>query len=88
MNYLLQSGAGVIAKRWMVIAHDNIKQLNIEADQLAFVHDEVQLECNPAHADNLMFNLELAAVQAGEYYNLRIPIAAEAGKGSTWADTH
>ena len=88
LNYLLQSGAGVIAKRWMVIAHDNIKQLNIEADQLAFVHDEVQLECNPAHADNLMFNLELAAAQAGEYYNLRIPIAAEAGRGQTWAETH
>ena len=88
LNYLLQSGAGVIAKRWMVIAQDNIKQLNIEADQLAFVHDELQYECNPAHADNLMFNLELAAAQAGEYYNLRIPIAAEASTGSTWADTH
>lgn len=88
LNYLLQSGAGVIAKRWMVIAQDNIKQLNIEADQLAFVHDELQYECNPAHADNLMFNLELAAAQSGEYYNLRIPIAAEASTGNSWADTH
>ena len=88
LNYLLQSGAGVIAKRWMVIANDNLKQLNIEADQLAFVHDELQFECIPAHADTLMFNLELAAVQAGEYYKLKIPIAAEAGRGSTWADTH
>lgn len=88
LNYLLQSGAGVIAKRWMVIANENIKQLNIEAHQLAFIHDEIQYECNPAHADNLMFNLELAAAQAGEYYNLRIPIAAEADTGSTWADTH
>jgi DNA polymerase I-like protein with 3'-5' exonuclease and polymerase domains len=88
LNYLLQSGAGVIAKRWMTIANDQIKQLNIDAHQLAFVHDELQFECNPAHADNLMFNLELAAAQAGEYYNLRIPIAAEASTGSTWADTH
>ena len=88
LNYLLQSGAGVIAKRWMVIANENIKQLNIEAHQLGFIHDELQFECNPAHADTLMFNLELAAAQAGEYYNLRIPIAAEASTGSTWADTH
>jgi DNA polymerase I-like protein with 3'-5' exonuclease and polymerase domains len=88
LNYLLQSGAGVIAKRWMVIANDQIKQLNTEAHQLAFVHDELQFECNPAHADTLMFNLELSAAQAGEYYGLRIPIAAEAGTGSTWADTH
>jgi DNA polymerase I-like protein with 3'-5' exonuclease and polymerase domains len=88
LNYLLQSGAGVIAKRWMVIANDQVKQLNIEAHQLAFVHDELQFECNPAHADTLKFNLELAAAQAGEFYNLRIPIAAEAGDGKTWADTH
>lgn len=88
LNYLLQSGAGVIAKRWMLIANNQIQQLNIEAHQLAFVHDELQFECIPAHADTLMFNLELAAAQAGEYYSLRIPIAAEASTGSTWADTH
>ena len=88
LNYLLQSGAGVIAKRWMIIANDQIKQLNIEADQLAFVHDELQFECNPAHADTLMFNLELSAAFAGECYGLRIPIAAEAGRGHSWADTH
>jgi len=88
LNYLLQSSAGCIAKRWLVIANDQIKQLNIEADQLAFVHDELQFECNPAHADTLMFNLELSAALAGEYYGLRIPIAAEAGRGNSWADTH
>lgn len=88
LNYLLQSGAGCIAKRWMVIANENIKQLNIEAHQLGFIHDELQFECNPAHADTLMFNLELAAAQAGEYYNLRIPIAAEASKGESWSQTH
>jgi hypothetical protein len=27
-------------------------------------------------------------VMAGEYYNLRIPIAAEGKIGSTWADVH
>jgi DNA polymerase I-like protein with 3'-5' exonuclease and polymerase domains len=88
LNYLLQSGAGVIAKRWMLIANNQIQQLNIDAHQLAFIHDELQFECIPANADNLMFNLELAAAQAGEYYNLRIPIAAEASRGETWADTH
>ena len=88
LNYLLQSGAGVVAKRWMVIANEQIKQLNIEAHQLAFIHDELQFEVNPAQARDLMFNLELSAAQAGEYNKLRIPIAAEAGRGSTWEDTH
>ena len=88
LNYLLQSGAGVIAKRWMLIAQDQIKQLNIDAHQLAFVHDELQYEVTPAQANDLMFNLEFAAAQAGEFYSLRTPIAAQATTGMSWADTH
>ena len=88
LNYCLQSGAGVIAKRWMVIANDTVKQCNLYADQLAFIHDEIQYECHPDHVDDLKFTLEMSAVAAGEYYNLRIPIAAEAGSGPTWNETH
>lgn len=82
LNYLLQSSAGVIAKRWMKIAADG------PGHQLAFIHDELQWECLPEQADDLKFKLELSAVMAGEYYNLRIPIAAEGKIGSTWADVH
>ena len=86
LNYLLQSGAGVIAKRWLVIANEMVQPFG--AHQLAFVHDELQYECNPDVATDTKFALELAAVQAGEYYNLRIPIAAEGKIGNTWADVH
>ena len=41
LNYLLQSGAAVIAKRWMVLAHENLPK---SARQLAFIHDELQFE--------------------------------------------
>jgi DNA polymerase I-like protein with 3'-5' exonuclease and polymerase domains len=86
LNYLLQSGAGVVAKRWMVIAdRENIFS---HTHQLAFVHDELQYETVPDNANDLKFLLELAAVEAGEYYNLRIPIAAEGKIGNTWADVH
>jgi len=84
LNYLLQGSAGVIAKRWMVIANDN----PFCCSQLAFIHDELQYECHPEHADDLKLRLELAAVEAGEYYNLRIPLAAEGKIGNTWADVH
>jgi DNA polymerase I-like protein with 3'-5' exonuclease and polymerase domains len=86
LNYLLQSGAGVVAKRWMFIAdRENIFS---HTHQLAFVHDELQYETVPDHANDLKFLLELSAAEAGEYYNLRIPIAAEGKIGSTWADVH
>jgi DNA polymerase I-like protein with 3'-5' exonuclease and polymerase domains len=84
LNYLLQCSAGIVAKRWMVIAND----FNFHANQLAFVHDELQYECEPQDAEKLMQLLEQSAVLAGEYYNLRCPIAAEAKQGKTWADVH
>ena len=84
LNYLLQSGAGVVAKRWMVLAHDN----PFCCSQLAFIHDELQYECSPEHAEDLRFHLEWSAVRAGEHYGLRVPIAAEGKIGDNWADVH
>ncbi len=92
LNYLLQSGAGVVAKRWMVIANQNFPTIDNDylshTHQLAFIHDELQWECLPAYAEDLKQHLEFCAALAGEYYNLRIPIAAEGKIGSTWADVH
>ena len=88
LNYLLQCSAGIIAKRWMVIAHEMIKEVSIEAYQLAFVHDELQFECKPNYVNDLKFTLENSAIRAGEYYNMRIPIAAEAQSGKNWAEVH
>ena len=85
LNYLLQSGAGVVAKRWMVINQENIQELC--CSQLAFIHDELQFECHPDHVADLSASLVHCAEKAGKYYNMRLPIAAEATSGKTWADT-
>ena len=84
LNYLLQGSAGVIAKRWMVLADKN----PFCCSQLAFVHDELQYECDPTHAQELKSYLEQSAITAGDYYNLRIPIAAEGKIGNNWAEVH
>jgi len=55
---------------------------------LAFVHDELQYEVEEKDLEDLKFLLELTAVQAGEFYNLRCPIAAESTSGMNWAETH
>ena len=88
LNYLLQSGASCIAKRWMVINNNTIKSTGLCASQLAFIHDELQYECAPEHAQDLCSSLVYSAAEAGEYYNLRIPIAAEAKQGRNWAEVH
>ena len=85
LNYLLQGSAAVIAKRWMVLAY---KHLPESAHQLAFVHDELQYECSPCDAGYMKGCLESTAIQAGDFYSLRCPIAAESQSGHTWADVH
>ena len=88
LNYLLQSGAGVVAKRWLSINQSNIKELGLCASQLAFIHDELQFECPPEHAQDLSASLVLSSAEAGEYYKLRVPITAEAKIGANWAEVH
>ena len=88
LNYLLQSGAGVIAKRWMVINQSIMHDIGICASQLAFIHDELQFECASECIEDLRTSLVYSAIRAGEYYNLRIRIDAEATEGESWAETH
>ena len=87
LNYLLQCSAGIVAKRWMVIANDGIKH-HVHTHQLAFVHDELQYETTPDGAEILSSILEESARLAGEYYNLRCPIAAESKTGLNWSEVH
>ena len=88
LNYLLQCSAGIVAKRWMVIANDLFQKNNVHTHQLAFVHDELQYECTPQSIVQMKYGLEASAILAGEYYNLRCPIAAESKHGKTWNDVH
>ena len=60
----------------MAINHENTKELC--CSQLAFIHDELQFECDPVDADAVSASLVQSAEAAGEYYSLRLPIAAEA----------
>ena len=88
LNSLLQSGAGVVAKRWMVINQETIKQTKLCCSQLAFIHDELQFECEPRDANDLSTSLVYSAIAAGEYYKLRVPIEAEAKIGNNWSEVH
>jgi DNA polymerase I-like protein with 3'-5' exonuclease and polymerase domains len=85
LNYLIQGSSAIIAKRWLVLVNE---RLPANTHQLAFVHDELQYETKKENVDDLKFTLELSAAEAGEYYKLRTPIAAESQSGNTWADVH
>ena len=92
LNYLLQSAGAIVCKRWNVIAFNSFEKLgytwDIDYQWLGWIHDEIQLAIQPHLVNDAKFNLEWAIVQAGEYYNLKVPLASEAKHGATWADCH
>ena len=92
LNYLLQSAGAILSKRWVVIGQQLLDEAGLTYDtdytRCAYIHDEVQLSVVPNEADRVAEILEAAAPKAGQYYRFRVPIAASAGKGNTWAETH
>ena len=85
LNYLLQGSSAILAKRWMLLTHELLPPT---AHQLAFVHDELQYECKECDRESLQLLLEVKAAEAGRFYNMRCPVAAESQSGHTWADVH
>jgi DNA polymerase I-like protein with 3'-5' exonuclease and polymerase domains len=88
LNYLLQSSAGVVAKRWMVMINDMIKEQKLDSHQLAFIHDALFYEIPPAEADTMKFILEYCAKAAGEFYKLRCSIEAVGKSGPDFYSVH
>lgn len=92
LNYLLQSAGAIVCKRWNAIAYDQMQKLGykwgIDYQWLGWIHDEIQLAVQPHIVNDAKFQLEWSIVQAGEYYNLRVPLASEAKDGASWAECH
>ena len=88
LNSLLQSCGAIIAKQWCVEAHRMLKSANIPAKQVAFVHDEIQIEVPEKYAQQTANIMTRASVRAGEKLGFRLPVESEAKIGKTWFDTH
>ena len=87
LNTLLQSGGAIVCKQWLVEFDKAVKRLP-DVQQVVWVHDEVQVECNPEDAETVGQAAVDAIVTAGKHFNLRIPLTGEYKIGETWADTH
>jgi DNA polymerase I-like protein with 3'-5' exonuclease and polymerase domains len=88
LNSLLQSCGSIIAKQWCVEAHQLLRKNKIDYKQVAFVHDEIQMEVRKDQADLAAELMVKAAKLAGETLGFRVPVDAEAKIGKTWYDTH
>jgi len=88
LNFLCQGAGALVMKRALVIMFDRFREEKLDVLPLLNVHDEVQLSVLPNQA-TIVGQIASQAVQlAGEYYELRCPLAGNFDVGSSWAETH
>jgi len=90
LNLLIQSAGALLCKQWLIEIDNELKRrkLHGKCRQVAWVHDEVQFECEEELGD-VFGEIAVGAIRsAGDYFNFRCPLAAEYRVGQTWAETH
>ena len=88
LNSLLQGCGAIIAKQWCIEAHKVFREKQIPVKQVAFVHDEIQIETSEKYGEEVASIMVQAASQAGTALGFRCPVDAEAKIGKNWFDTH
>jgi len=90
LNTLLQSAGALICKQWLSLIFHELKRegLKDHAYIMAWVHDEVQIAARKGYENDVGHIARRMAKEAGEAFNLQIPIEAEYSVGRSWADTH
>jgi DNA polymerase I-like protein with 3'-5' exonuclease and polymerase domains len=88
-NTLLQSAGALVCKQWMVELDNAIPvEWAGRVQQLAWVHDELQFECDPDIADDLGKLAVECITRAGNFFNIRVPLTGEYKIGRNWAECH
>lgn len=92
LNTLLQSAGSIVMKMAAILFDQHLKNRKLDkvCHQVLNMHDEFQCEVD----DDLSVmtkvrDLMLDSIEeAGEYFNLRIPLEGEVKVGANWAETH
>lgn len=75
-------------KRALVIMFEDFCAEGLDVVPLLNVHDEVQLSVLQEQAKRVGEIAADAIRKAGEYYNLRCPLAGDYDIGANWSETH
>jgi DNA polymerase I-like protein with 3'-5' exonuclease and polymerase domains len=90
LNTLPQSAGALICKRWMVEIDLELtrRSWHDKVQQLLWVHDELQFQCDPDIADAFGKVAVECIGRAAEYFGIRVPLTGEYKIGSNWAECH
>jgi len=88
LNTLLQGAGAVVMKQALVILNAKIQKEKLNANFVANVHDEWQLEVHKDHAEKVGRYAVASIEEAGKVLGLRCPLTGEYRVGKSWAETH
>ena len=93
LNTLLQSGGAVVMKKALTFLDEGLDATfrcnsGVVAEPVGNIHDEFQIETNKEIADDVGKFAADCIVRAGQFYNLRCPLAGSFSVGTDWAGTH
>jgi len=90
LNTLLQSAGALVCKQWMVEVDRmlTVKQWSHRVQQVAWVHDECQFECDPEIAEEFGKECVECIAKSGEAFDILLPLTGEYKIGKNWAETH
>jgi DNA polymerase I-like protein with 3'-5' exonuclease and polymerase domains len=90
LNTLLQSAGALICKQWMVEVDRMIIERNwrTKVQQVAWIHDECQFDCDPEIADEFGKLCVECIKKAGDFFQIALPLTGEYKIGDNWAETH
>ena len=90
LNVVLQSAGAITAKQWLVEFDDEIQKRGWRdrVQQVAWIHDEIQIEADADLADEVGQVAVDAIAKAGQHFKLNVPLTGEYKVGNNWAETH
>jgi DNA polymerase-1 len=87
LNMLVQSAGAIIMKQALVNAYEVFKNYP-EIKLVANVHDEVQVECRPQHAEMVGKAIVKGIRKVSTDFNLKVELDGEYKIGANWSETH
>ena len=90
LNTLLQSAGALICKQWLIEFDHVLKETGLckQAQQVAWIHDEIQVEVEKGYSDEVGRIAVKSIQRAGEHFRIRCQLDGEFKVGSNWANTH
>jgi DNA polymerase I-like protein with 3'-5' exonuclease and polymerase domains len=92
LNVLLQGAGAIVCKVWMVLTDIALQKKGyvpgVDYEFVLSVHDEFTSEVRKGIEEDVASITAQCAADAGEFFNLRIPLEGDPKIGDNWYDVH